>query len=101
MASSRIPVAGSERPPLDDTKRVGDPDPNKRIEVTVTLRRRTGEAPTESAAAFDCFALSTGASAGASLRSSPGHPALASTAGTAGESGCSLSGRLSSPRSKR
>jgi kumamolisin len=49
VASSRIPVAGSERPPLDDIKRVGDPDPDKRIEVTVTLRRRTGEAPGESA----------------------------------------------------
>ena len=51
MASSRIPVAGSERPPLDDVKRIGDPEPNKRIEVTVTLRRRTDEAPTKSAPA--------------------------------------------------
>src|SRR5438552_1161962 len=55
MATARTPVAGSERPPLEGARRVGDTDPGRRIEVTVTLRRKSGEEPTASmdAAALD------------------------------------------------
>ena len=45
MTADRTPVAGSERPPLAGARRVGDPDPDKRAEVTLTLRRRGGEDP--------------------------------------------------------
>jgi kumamolisin len=38
--SSRTPVEGSERPPLPDARRVGDTDPDRLAEVTLTLRRR-------------------------------------------------------------
>src|SRR4051794_27641001 len=44
MSSERIPMEGSERPPVAGAQRVGDVDPDKRVEVTLTLRRR-GEAP--------------------------------------------------------
>jgi kumamolisin len=44
---SRIPIDGSERPALADARRIGEPDPGRRIEVTVTLRRRGGDEPTE------------------------------------------------------
>src|SRR3954447_14947277 len=44
MSSERIPIEGSERPPVPGARRVGDVDPDKRVEVTLTLRRR-GEAP--------------------------------------------------------
>jgi kumamolisin len=36
----RTPVPGSERPPLQDAKRVGPADADRRIEITVTLPRR-------------------------------------------------------------
>src|SRR5438552_6118984 len=54
MATARTPVAGSERPPLEGARRVGDTDPGRRIEVTVTLRRKSGEEP---AASMDAAAL--------------------------------------------
>ena len=41
--SSRTPIAGSERPPVPDAKRVGDTDPDRIAEVTLTLRRRGGD----------------------------------------------------------
>jgi kumamolisin len=45
--ASRIPIAGSERGALPDARRIGEPDPARRIEVTVTLRRRADAEPTE------------------------------------------------------
>src|SRR3954452_6768424 len=44
MSSERIPIEGSERPPVPGAQRVGDVDPDKRVAVTLTLRRR-GDAP--------------------------------------------------------
>src|SRR4051794_24821156 len=48
MADARSVVAGSERSPIEGARRVGDPDPNRRIQVTLTLRRRSGSDPSES-----------------------------------------------------
>jgi kumamolisin len=47
---SRVPVPGSDRSPVPGAKRVGDADPARRIQVTITLRRRGGADP---AAALD------------------------------------------------
>jgi kumamolisin len=47
MTPSRAAIQGSERAPLKGARRVGDVDANKRIEVTVTLRRRGGADPAE------------------------------------------------------
>jgi kumamolisin len=41
--SSRTPIAGSERPPVPDAQRVGDTDPDRMADVTLTLRRRGGD----------------------------------------------------------
>jgi kumamolisin len=48
MADARSAIAGSERRPIEGARRVGDPDPNRRIQVTLTLRRRSGSDPSES-----------------------------------------------------
>jgi kumamolisin len=42
--SSRTPIEGSERPPVPGAERIGDVDPDRRAQVTLTLRRR-GEDP--------------------------------------------------------
>src|SRR5438034_325896 len=42
MDSDRTVVEGSERPPLAGARRVGAPEPDTRIEVTITLRGRGG-----------------------------------------------------------
>jgi kumamolisin len=44
MSSDRTPIEGSERPPVPGAQRIGEPDPDRRVEVTLTLRRR-GDAP--------------------------------------------------------
>jgi kumamolisin len=48
MADARSAVAGSERRPIEGARRIGDPDPDRRIQVTLTLRRRGGSEPSES-----------------------------------------------------
>jgi kumamolisin len=48
MADARSAVAGSERGAIEGARRVGDPEPNRRIQVTLTLRRRSGSDPSES-----------------------------------------------------
>jgi kumamolisin len=48
MPEARSAVAGSERRPIEGARRVGDPDPDRRIQVTLTLRRRGGSDPSES-----------------------------------------------------
>lgn len=48
MADARRAIAGSERRPIEGARRIGDPDPNRRIQVTLTLRRRSGSDPSES-----------------------------------------------------
>src|ERR1700750_791769 len=50
---SRTPIQGSERPSLPDAKRIGDADPTRRIQVTVTLPRRSSEVPTEAGSRAD------------------------------------------------
>jgi kumamolisin len=47
MSHSRSAVPGSERQPLEGARRVGDPDPDRRIQVTLILRRRSGSDPAE------------------------------------------------------
>jgi kumamolisin len=41
--SDRVPVPGSEREPLPDSRQVGDAPGDERIEVTVLVRRKPGE----------------------------------------------------------
>src|SRR4051795_7115719 len=48
MADARSEVPGSEQRPVDGARRIGDPDPNRRIQVTLTLRRRSGSDPSQS-----------------------------------------------------
>jgi kumamolisin len=45
MSEQRRALPGSERTPVEGARRIGDPDPDRRIEVTVVLRRRSGEEP--------------------------------------------------------
>jgi kumamolisin len=45
MSTSRIPVPGSERPPMSGSQRIGDVDGARRAEVTVTLPRRAEPDP--------------------------------------------------------
>lgn len=48
MSDSRSAVPGSERHPLEGARRVGDAPPERRIQVTLILRRRSGSDPAES-----------------------------------------------------
>ena len=45
MAIERVQLRGSTRQPIPDARVIGVPDPNERIIVTLTLRRRTERLP--------------------------------------------------------
>ena len=45
MAIERVELRGSARKPVPDARVIGVPDPNERIIVTLTLRRRTDRVP--------------------------------------------------------
>ncbi len=47
-----VPLAGSERTPLDKAREIGPADPNETIEVTIRLRSRTGKTPVVNADEF-------------------------------------------------
>lgn len=51
MPAERSIIAGSEREPVEGAHRIGDPPADRRIEVTLTLRRRSGEKPPPSTGA--------------------------------------------------
>jgi kumamolisin len=55
MPDQRSAIAGSERQPVEGARRIGDPPADRRIQVTLTLRRRSGEEPAQTmdAAALD------------------------------------------------
>jgi kumamolisin len=42
MAQRKVEIPGSDRPELEGAQRIGRPDPDKRIDVTITLPRRRG-----------------------------------------------------------
>ena len=50
MSQQRRAVPGSQRGSVEGARRVGDPDPGRRIEVTVVLRRRSGQEPAQASA---------------------------------------------------
>jgi len=48
----RLPLAGSERVPLEGAREIGPADPNEIVDVTIRLRSRAGKKPIMSADAF-------------------------------------------------
>ena len=42
MAQRQVEIPGSDRPEVEGARRIGRPDPDKRIDVTITLPRRRG-----------------------------------------------------------
>jgi kumamolisin len=65
MPDQRSAIAGSDRRPVEGARRIGDPPADRRIQVTLTLRRRSGEEPSQSIGAEaldrDAFAERYGA----------------------------------------
>jgi len=47
-----LPVAGSERAPMEGAQEIGPANPNETVDVTIRLRSRTGKKPIVSADAF-------------------------------------------------
>src|ERR1700722_11771377 len=47
-----LPVAGSERAPMEGAQEIGPAKPNETVDVTIRLRSRTGKKPIVSADAF-------------------------------------------------
>jgi kumamolisin len=45
MPDQRSAIAGSERAPVEGAQRIGDPPADRHIQVTLILRRRSGEEP--------------------------------------------------------
>src|SRR5918912_1987261 len=45
MPDQRSAISGSDRKPVEGARRIGDPPADRRIQVTLTLRRRSGEEP--------------------------------------------------------
>src|SRR5579862_2232260 len=42
-AKNRVPLAGSERAPLEGAREVGPADPNEMVDVTIRVRSRAGK----------------------------------------------------------
>ena len=49
---NQLPLAGSERAPLDGAREIGPANPNEMVDVTIRLRSRTGKKPIVSADEF-------------------------------------------------
>jgi kumamolisin len=49
---NRLPVAGSERAPLEGAREIGPANPNENVDVTIRLRSRAGKKPIVSADVF-------------------------------------------------
>src|ERR1700676_512516 len=47
-----LPLAGSERSPLEAAREIGPANPNEMVDVTIRLRSRAGKKPIVSADAF-------------------------------------------------
>src|SRR5271167_4606483 len=47
-----LPVAGSERAPMEGAKEIGPANPNETVDVTIRLRSRTGKKPIVNADEF-------------------------------------------------
>src|SRR5579872_2119911 len=47
-----LPLAGSERAPLEGAREIGPADPNEKLDVTIRLRPRAGKKPIVSADSF-------------------------------------------------
>src|ERR1700676_3478921 len=47
-----LPLAGSERSPLEGAREIGPANPNEKVDVTIRLRSRAGKKPIVSADAF-------------------------------------------------
>ncbi len=50
--NERLPLAGSERAPLQGAQEIGPANPNETVDVTIRLRSRTGKKPIVSADAY-------------------------------------------------
>jgi len=48
----RLPLAGSERAPMDGAREIGPANPNETVDVTIRLRSRAGKKPIVSADAY-------------------------------------------------
>jgi kumamolisin len=49
---NQLPLAGSERAPLEGAREIGPANPNETVDVTIRLRSRTGKKPIVNAAEF-------------------------------------------------
>ncbi|MFZ0957208.1 MAG: S53 family peptidase [Candidatus Sulfotelmatobacter sp.] len=49
----RLPLAGSERAPMEGAQEIGPANPNETVDVTIRLRSRTGKKPIASADAYE------------------------------------------------
>jgi kumamolisin len=49
---NQLPLAGSERSPLEGAREIGPADPNESVDVTIRLRSRAGKKPIVDAAEF-------------------------------------------------
>ena len=49
---NQLPLAGSERAPLEGAREIGPANPNETVDVTIRLRSRAGEKPIVNAAEF-------------------------------------------------
>ena len=43
--TKRLPLAGSERAPMEGAREIGPANPNENVEVTIRLRSRAGNKP--------------------------------------------------------
>ena len=48
----KLPLAGSERAPLQGAREIGPANPNEKVDVTIRLRSRAGKKPIVSADEF-------------------------------------------------